>query len=1138
MKRKKSPNLQLGAVVALCAVLLSLSINVLDNAIPSTNFSSCNLLYKSENANLASDLIFQNNLTISSPSILNKSIYPNEEFNCNTPIDPGSFDYSGLIWEQLGSNILGEASGNELGNAVAVSSNGHVMALGANYNNGGGNSAGHVRVYELQSGVWVQLGQDIDGEASSDQSGYAVSLSGDGYTVAIGAPYNDGGGNNAGHVRVYHYNGSIWQQLGADINGDVAGDQLGRAVAISEDGSIVAIGAPYNDDNGSNSGKIKIMQFSGGAWVALGSGILGQSASSLFGWSVAINNEGRTVAGGAIYNSDVASFSGQVSVYNYQSGNWVQSGTDINGTSANDNLGWSVSLNGSGDRVAVGVPNSDNNGAEAGHVSVYQKNGASWSQIGTSIIGEASGDRSGWSISLSESGYRLAIGARNNSGNGSFAGQARVFGFQNNSWTQLGDDIDGDSAEDWLGRSVALSRNGEIMVVGAPRNDGNGSNSGQIKAFQFSVIEAICYDATITLSLEEAVGGSGDFAYLWQTSTDGGSTWEAAVGDNSGLSYTTENLIVDAKFRRLVIDNVCGSTESSNAVKIVVHEEISLTPFAISATCGEEDGVASVNASGGVGEYIYLWSTGADTATINNLAPGDYEVTVTDSFGCVAVVSVTVSEASCPDIKTWTGMVSGEWGDAGNWSDNIVPVGGSSIIIPESVPNLPVLSSDIVINNLSIAADGYLTIASGVSFRVTGTSSGKIRVERNLTQSWHFVSSPVIGATLEDYIAETNLAIGSGSNIGLAPYVTATDTYQYANFATSGTWNSGKGYITLLDSPGTIAFMGEMPTSDTNITLVSGGVGNFNLIGNPYPSYINVLDLLLNNSDVLDEITLWVWQAGSYKTFNLLATEDLAPAQGFIVGGTGVFNITKNMQQDNGSGTFYTPTELPGMFEMKVSLDSVEATTKVYMVDNATFGFDNGYDSSVFGGNTSSLALYSRTVEGDVTDNLAIQAIPDSGFSEILIPIGVDVVNGGMLDFSLSQIQNLPNDVRVYLHDVLHNTVTDLTSTTNSYQVNINANEGGVGNFYINVVATPLAVKDNELDLLKVYALNEMISVFDLEYNADLSLYNLLGQQVFSAKLEPALQQNIPVKVAQGNYLLKINNKQGKTMVSKLVVIP
>ena len=112
------------------------------------------------------------------------------------------------------------------------------------------------------SNNWNQLGSDIDGEAADDYSGYSVSLSSDGTIVAIGARNNDGNGSNSGHVRVYQYSNSSWSQLGNDIDGEAAGDWSGWSVSLSSDGTIVAIGARNNDGNGSNSGHVRVYQYS------------------------------------------------------------------------------------------------------------------------------------------------------------------------------------------------------------------------------------------------------------------------------------------------------------------------------------------------------------------------------------------------------------------------------------------------------------------------------------------------------------------------------------------------------------------------------------------------------------------------------------------------------------------------------------------------------------------------------------------------------------------------------------------------------------------------------------------------------------------------------------------------------------
>ena len=95
--------------------------------------------------------------------------------------------------------------------------------------------------------------------------------------VAIGATGNDGVVRfEAGHVRVYKWNGNAWVQRGGDINGEAAGDLSGESVAISDDGLVVAIGASNNDGNGSASGHVKFT-WNGSSWVK-GADIDGEAA--------------------------------------------------------------------------------------------------------------------------------------------------------------------------------------------------------------------------------------------------------------------------------------------------------------------------------------------------------------------------------------------------------------------------------------------------------------------------------------------------------------------------------------------------------------------------------------------------------------------------------------------------------------------------------------------------------------------------------------------------------------------------------------------------------------------------------------------------------------------------------------------
>ena len=126
----------------------------------------------------------------------------------------------------------------------------------------------------------TKVGDEIDGEAVCDYSGYSVSLSSDVTTVAIGATGNGGTANYAGHVRLYSWNGTAWTKVGGDIDGEASGDGSGRSVSLSSDGTTLAIGAIYNDGTASNAGHVRVYSWNGSAWTKVGGDIDGEAAVS------------------------------------------------------------------------------------------------------------------------------------------------------------------------------------------------------------------------------------------------------------------------------------------------------------------------------------------------------------------------------------------------------------------------------------------------------------------------------------------------------------------------------------------------------------------------------------------------------------------------------------------------------------------------------------------------------------------------------------------------------------------------------------------------------------------------------------------------------------------------------------------
>jgi Flp pilus assembly pilin Flp len=390
---------------------------------------------------------------------------------------------------QIGSDINGEATDDWSAWSVSLSSDGSIVAIGARNNDGNGNNSGHVRVYRNISGVWTQIGSDINGEAVDDISGDSVSLSSDGTIVAIGASSNDGNGNSSGHVRVYRNVSGVWTQIGSDINGEAQYDDSGESVSLSSDGSILAIGASYNTGNGAGAGHVRVYQNISGVWTQIGSDINGEAAGDRSGLSVSLSSDGSIVAIGSPYSNANGSESGQVRIFQNVSGVWTKIGSDINGE-ADNNLGYGVCLSSNGAIVAMGAPFSNENGNNTGHVRVYQNVSGVWTQIGSNIVGEAAGDRSGYNLSLSSDGTIVAIGAYQNDGNGASSGQVRVYQNVSGVWTLIGSDINGEAANDYCGYSVSLSSDGSIAAIGGYLNDGNGANSGHVRVYDLTAILA------------------------------------------------------------------------------------------------------------------------------------------------------------------------------------------------------------------------------------------------------------------------------------------------------------------------------------------------------------------------------------------------------------------------------------------------------------------------------------------------------------------------------------------------------------------------------------------------------------------------------------------------------------------------
>lgn len=402
-------------------------------------------------------------------------------FLCLTPI-------LGFSQTQIGNDIDGEAAEDYCGSSVALSADGSVVAIVSAGTTpvfpNNVDDPGHVQVYQNDGDLWTQIGDDINAEAAGDLRYGKVALSADGNVVAIGVPKNTGNVQDGGHVMVYQNNAGNWTQVGADIEGENAGDFSGWSVSLSADGSVVAIGAPGNDGNGEESGQVRVYENVGDIWIQAGGDINGEAPGDESGKSVSLSANGRIVAIGAPRNSGNGVFAGQVRVYENIAGMWTQVGSDIDGEAGGDFSGHSVSLSSNGNMVAIGAPFNEGNDSFAGHVRVYENNSNTWTQVGSDIDGQEVMDESGWSVSLSADGNTIAIGAPMHNDNGTVQVYQNIAG----NWIQAGSDIDGEADGDFSGWSVSMSGDGAKVAIGAPHNNATGFENGHVRVYDLSTV--------------------------------------------------------------------------------------------------------------------------------------------------------------------------------------------------------------------------------------------------------------------------------------------------------------------------------------------------------------------------------------------------------------------------------------------------------------------------------------------------------------------------------------------------------------------------------------------------------------------------------------------------------------------------
>ena len=493
---------------------------------------------------------------------------------------------------------------------------------------------------------------------------------------------------------------------------------------------------------------------------------------------------------------------------------------------------------------------------------------------------------------------------------------------------------------------------------------------------------------------------------------------------------------------------------------------------------------------------------------------------------------------------TWTGTGSTEFATAGNWDTNVIPVSATNVIIPSAPTNQPVIAANgrISMNNLTIATGASLEIASGGSLIVAGTATGDITYNLGVPDTnWYLASSPVDGEEYNNiWLGANDVDASNSGKQGISTYSNSTphaSTEHWRYYGGGGNFEfyGGIGYGLKRKTPGNFKFTGAFPTTDV-VSNISQNDNNWNLLGNPYPSNIDISAFITTNTAKISGAfqAIYIWNGTAYAS---LSAGYLRVGQGFFVNSklsSGTIQILETMQSHN---TVLTQTkDANASITLKLSDNTSSKETKINYLEGKTKGLDPAFDIGLFDGASSNLKLYTRLVEDYEEIAFETQALPNADFDTMVIPLGVKAAAGKEINFSAEAL-NLPADVKVFLEDKQTNTFVRLDEVNSEYTVTLSESLNGIGRFYVHTSSAVLSISNEELLAISMHSLNKKIYFSGLPLGkTKVKVFDVLGKIVLEKSITETTKFISADNLNSGNvYIVRLSSEKGK-MNKKIIV--
>jgi len=663
---------------------------------------------------------------------------------------------------------------------------------------------------------------------------------------------------------------------------------------------------------------------------------------------------------------------------------------------------------------------------------------------------------------------------------------------------------------------------------------------GKVKFIQDATAGIVIYDNSAKITTTYTIGDKLSNLYCTLQTYNG--MLEIIPSADPGAAVSSGNPVTPATATLATIGNYIGQLVTVKNLKITGSGNFaSATAYVIN------DGTAGVLRTA-YSDLPYI-TTPTAIPTANQDITGVVNMYSSTEVDLIPRTAADFNETIFTTISTGSGI----WSSSSSWTSNSVPTSNSKVVVNNDLT----IDQDATVNNLTINSGAKLTLNTGrtltaTTFNInsdasgtgtfidngTTTISGTATVNQNLSsyRTW-YLSSPVSSATPSGmdrikYYDET-------TNTWSSPVTTMNEKIGYLVVPNSGVTN--------------IQFSGSLNTGDKTITLTRSASNTskpgFNLIGNPYPSYLDWSKVLTTaNAAVMPTTTMWyrTKDGSAYKFWTVNgdgiscpngASQYIPPMQAFWVrtnANNSSLNLTNDMRS-HAPGTDYllkSPavknTERT-LLRLQVSNDTNTDEALIYFSANAANGLDV-YDSPKMSNEDVTIPeIFTRMGSEQLVIN-AMNSIPLNQE----IALGFVASNATSFSIKANEVRNLPADLKVILKDNVTKAETDLTNGTTVYSFSPLTTTGDRFSVIFRSASATTGLDNQSAKQVQVYsnAKNQLTVLYKDAVNdaSFVSVYNTMGQRLINQRLNGSstvLNGTFPA----GVYIVNVNNVTRKVVV-------